>query len=76
MKQVALHTFLYRHEAEFAVGFLDDAGIASRLIGDDAAGVYPNLAISHGIRLVVAEEDAENALAVLLDAGVLAQSGD
>jgi hypothetical protein len=34
---VPIATYAYRHEAEFAAGFLDDAGIAYRLQVDDAA---------------------------------------
>ena len=34
---VPIATYAYRHEAEFAAGFLDDAGIAYRLQIDDAA---------------------------------------
>lgn len=34
---VPIATYAYRHEAEFAAGFLEDAGIAYRLQVDDAA---------------------------------------
>jgi hypothetical protein len=38
LQQVAVGEFTYRHEAEFAAGFLDDAGIPYRLQVDDAGG--------------------------------------
>ena len=38
LEQVAVAEFTYRHEAEFAAGFLDDAGIPYRLQIDDAGG--------------------------------------
>ena len=38
LEQVAVAEFTYRHEAEFAAGFLADAGIPYRLQIDDAGG--------------------------------------
>jgi hypothetical protein len=38
LELVALASFTYRHEAEFAAGFLTDAGIPYRLQADDAGG--------------------------------------
>jgi hypothetical protein len=38
LQEVAVAEFRYRHEAEFAAGFLDDAGIPYRLQIDDAGG--------------------------------------
>ena len=38
LEQVAVGEFTYRHEAEFAAGFLADAGIPYRLQIDDAGG--------------------------------------
>jgi hypothetical protein len=38
LEQVAVAEFTYRHEAEFAAGFLTDAGIPHRLQIDDAGG--------------------------------------
>lgn len=37
LQDAAVARFRYRHEAEFAAGFLDDAGIPYRLQVDDAA---------------------------------------
>jgi len=38
LQQVAVGEYTYRHEAEFAAGFLADAGIPFRLQVDDAGG--------------------------------------
>lgn len=38
LQQIAVAEFTYRHEAEFAAGFLEDAGIPYRLQVDDAGG--------------------------------------
>jgi hypothetical protein len=38
LEQVPVAQFTYRHEAEFAAGFLADAGIPYRLQIDDAGG--------------------------------------
>lgn len=59
--------FTYRHDAEYARGFLEDAGIPSQLLVDDAAG---HIAFSNTAALVVRDEDAERARTVLRDAEV------
>ncbi len=64
-------TFTYRHDAEYAAGFLADAEIPSLLIADDAGGVHPGVGFSRPARLVVRAEDAEEAREVLRDAGVI-----
>jgi hypothetical protein len=63
--------FGYRHEAELAKGYLDDAGIEAALIADDAGGAYAGMTFSHAASLVVRTEDAVNAVNVLREAGVL-----
>ena len=44
LQNVAVASYEYRHDAEFAAGFLDDAGIPYRLQIDD-----PGLGISVGV---------------------------
>jgi hypothetical protein len=66
-----LAQFQYRHDAEYARGFLQDAGIASILSADDAGGLHLGLGFSRPARLLVSEEDLERARQVLRDAGVL-----
>lgn len=59
--------FSYRHDAEFARGFLDDAGIPSELEVDDAGGF---ISPANTSALVVRAEDAMKARAVLDEADV------
>jgi hypothetical protein len=66
--------FGYRHEAELAKGFLDDAGIDSMLAVDDASGIEVGMAFVNKARLVVRMEDAERARTVLRDAGIALES--
>ena len=64
-------TFTYRHDAEYAQGFLKDAEIDSLLLTDDAGGSVPGVGFTRPARLAVRLEDAEAAREVLRDAGVL-----
>lgn len=64
LEQVAVGQYAYRHEAEFAAGFLEDAGIPYRLQIDDAGG---DLGLALGGRAVlwVRAADVERARDVL-----------
>lgn len=62
--------FQFRHEAEFAKGYLDDAGIESFLVVDDAGGNL-GFALEHAAKLVVRTTDLSRARQVLSEAGVL-----
>ena len=53
-----------RSDAELAQGALAAAGIASLVVADDAGGAYP-FDLTGGVRLLVAEADAEDAAEVL-----------
>jgi hypothetical protein len=64
-------TFAYRHDAEYAQGFLKDAEIDSVLLIDDAGGSFPGVGFTRPSRLAVRPEDADAAREVLRDAGVL-----
>jgi hypothetical protein len=64
-------TFSYRHDAEYAAGFLADAEIPSLLLTDDAGGLHPGVGFTSPARLVVRAEDREEAREVLRDAGVI-----
>ncbi len=67
---VTIVEFGYRHEAELARGFLDDAGIPSQLLADDASGVGAGWTFSNAAALQVLADDAEKAREVLRSAGV------
>ena len=58
-------TFAYRHEAEFARETLRAAGIDSVLIADDAGGAYAGLSFTRPVRLLVHNDDLDQARAVL-----------
>jgi hypothetical protein len=62
---VPIASYLYRHEAEFAAGFLADAGIPFRLQADDAGGMDSFLTSARQICLWVRPEDVARALEVL-----------
>lgn len=62
--------FTFRHEAEFAKGYLDDAGVESVLLADDAGGNL-GLALENEVTLVVAAENVARAREILVNAGVI-----
>lgn len=68
---VPVATFDRRHQADFARGFLEDAGIDSVLSADDAGGADMGLSFARQVRLLVRPEDREEAEDVLREAGVL-----
>jgi hypothetical protein len=68
-------TFVYRHEAEFAAGYLHSEGIRAIVRADDAGGLHPGLGFVRAARLLVRDEDAADALGVLRDAGILTGGG-
>ncbi len=70
MLSVEVARLIHRHEAETAVAFLEDAGIAVKLAADDCGGAHPGLLFTHPARLLVAPQDAEPARKVLVGAGI------
>ena len=66
---VVVARFGYRHEAELALGFLEDSGISAALFVDDAGGAEVGLAFANPARIVVAREGAEAARKILRAAG-------
>jgi hypothetical protein len=63
--------FSLRWEAEFARGYLEDAGIPSRLQDDGSVGTGPYTGDLMGATLMVASSDAVRARETLESAGVL-----
>ncbi len=61
-EQVAVARFAFRHDAEFAAGFLDDAGIPYRLQVDDPS---MGLAVTDSATLWVLVEDLPDAQEIL-----------
>jgi hypothetical protein len=60
LDEVSVAEFRYRHEAELAAGFLDDAGIPYRLQIDDAGGDL-GLTLGRPAIIWVRTADAERA---------------
>ena len=61
---VVVRTFLNRIDAELAQGALEASGIDAMVAADDAEGNQPQLWMG-GVRLLVRQEDAEDAGKVL-----------
>jgi hypothetical protein len=61
---VEVGTYPTRSEAELAQTALVAAGVASRLVADDAGGAYP-FDLTGGARLLVDEADVELAAEIL-----------
>jgi hypothetical protein len=57
-------TVLSHAEADLIVGLLQTTGIPAFTSSDDAGGAYPGLGFT-GVRVMVAEADAEQATSVL-----------
>ena len=63
---VCVKTYNSRLEAELDKGLLDSQGIQAMISADDAGGMRPDLLWSTGgVRLLVKDEDAGNALELL-----------
>ncbi len=64
---VLVARFTYRHEAEFAAGFLGDAGIPHSVLVDDHGG---HITLNNSARVLVSAEEADRAREVLREAGL------
>ncbi len=64
---VVVARFTWRHEAEFAGGYLADAGIPHSVLVDDHGG---HVTLANTARVLVAPDDVEQARGVLRDAGL------
>lgn len=63
---VEVGSFASRPHAEMAAGMLGANGIRAQVLGDDAGGAVPHVPMgSHGYRLRVAADDADDARALL-----------
>ena len=59
---VCIKTYGSRHEAELVRGFLEVNGIKAVVSADDVGGMRPHLLFGGGARLLVKEEDVQEAL--------------
>lgn len=65
--QICIKTYLHRYEAEIDRTFLESNGIEALIYADDLGGMAPGMVFgSQGVRLLVAENQVEEA-SVLLD---------
>ncbi len=69
-EHVVLETYSERAFAEAAVSLLLSEGIEAEIHADDAGGELPNLDFAAGVRVLVAEEDLEEARAILNDSDI------
>jgi hypothetical protein len=67
VKTVVVATYRYRHEGEVARTWLESAGIPCILVADDAGGFRPEIMTANPVRILVREEDAEDARELLAD---------
>jgi type III secretory pathway lipoprotein EscJ len=70
MTSVEIASFVHRHEAETALAFLEQAGIAAKLLADDCGGAHPGLLFSNPAKLLVPAEDVESARRILEEGGL------
>lgn len=73
---VQVASFLTENEADLAVSFLASQGIDAVRRSDDCAGVHPGLAFSTQVRVLVPEEDADDAAELLSEATLEGSDGD
>ena len=71
MAEVVLMRFAFRHDAEFAQGYLHDVGIPARVVSDDAGGLDLSISFLSGAALRVPKADLDRAVETLRNAGVL-----
>lgn len=75
MSETLLARFSHHWEAEMARGYLEDAGVPSRLVSDNLAGGHTYMGSLAGASILVATERAEEAYQVLANAGVVEPPG-
>ncbi len=64
-KWISIQSFPNRIDAELAKSLLTSFGIQAMTQPDDAGGVYPSLSLVAGVRLLVPENQAEEATRLL-----------
>ncbi|MHB1192145.1 MAG: putative signal transducing protein [Longimicrobiales bacterium] len=71
MPETRLAHFDHHWEAELAQGYLEDAGVPSRVASDNLAGGHTYMGSVSGASLLVAPEQLDEARGILVAAGVL-----
>ncbi len=63
---IVINTFDNQTEAEMAQQMLAGAGVRSFVSKDDAGGMEPHLQLTRGVRLIVSNQNADQAREILL----------
>ncbi len=71
LNAVVLAYFHYRHEAELAHGYLNERGVPSMLLIDDAGGMDAGLSFVNPARLMVGLEYLDSSRTILESAGII-----
>ncbi|MEE8324177.1 MAG: DUF2007 domain-containing protein [Candidatus Humimicrobiaceae bacterium] len=64
-KLEVIKVFASRIDAEIARGYLENMGIKTRVVSDDADQLYPSLGIVRGVKLITIEKNLEKARTLL-----------
>ena len=64
---IAIRTFLDIPTAELARSMLESAGIFAQIFSDNEGGLNPSLGFGTGSRLMIREDDVEEAEEILKD---------
>ena len=62
-----IKTFTSETAAQLALNHLKAMGVAGLIEADNAGGMYAQLDLTHGVHLLVSDQDREQALALLSD---------
>ena len=63
-----------RRDAETAKGHLEQQGVDSFLLADDAGGTHPQFQLTQGVKLLVRKSELESARQILTDINALPES--
>lgn len=64
-KLEVIKVFASRIDAEIARGYLENMGIKTRVVSDDADQLYPSLGVVRGVKLITIEKNLEEARTLL-----------
>ncbi len=64
-KLEVIKVFASRIDAEIARGYLENMGIKTRVVSDDADQLYPSLGVVRGVKLITTEKNLEKARTLL-----------
>ena len=68
-KLEVIKVFASRIDAEIARGYLENMGIKTRVVSDDADQLYPSLGVIRGVKLITIEKNLEKARTLLENSG-------